>query len=168
MDLANLINQLESIIESGRKVPVTNKTLVDTEQILTVIDQLRASIPKDIQEAKEMLEKREQILNQSLAEAKRVKASAVSESKALLDQNELVKEAQKKAEELLDDSQRRAQRMIEQAELESKNSRQGADAYAQEVLYKLEQEVSDVLSTVRRGIEVLDLEQQPASGEPEE
>ena len=168
MDLANLINQLESIIESGRKVPVTNKTLVDTEQILTVIDQLRASIPKDIQEAKEMLEKREQILNQSLAEAKRVKASAVSESKTLLDQNELVKEAQKKAEELLDDSQRRAQRMIEQAELESKNSRQGADAYAQEVLYKLEQEVSDVLSTVRRGIEVLDLEQQPASGEPEE
>ena len=59
MDLANLINQLESIIESGRKVPVANKTLVDTEQILSVIDQLRASIPKDIQEAKEMLEKRD-------------------------------------------------------------------------------------------------------------
>ena len=55
MDLANLINQLESIIESGRKVPVANKTLVDTEQILSVIGQLRASIPKDIQEAKEML-----------------------------------------------------------------------------------------------------------------
>ena len=55
-----------------------------------------------------------------------------------------------------------------QADIESKNSRQGADAYAQEVLYKLEQEVSDVLSTVRRGIEVLDLEQQPASGEQEE
>ena len=115
-----------------------------------------------------MLEKREQILNQSLAEAKRVKASAISESKTLLDQNELVKEAQKKAEELLEDSQRRAQRLIEQADIESKNSRQGADAYAQEVLYKLEQEVSDVLSTVRRGIEVLDLEQQPASGEQEE
>ena len=32
----------------------------------------------------------------------------------------------------------------------------------------IEQEVSDVLSTVRRGIEVLDLEQQPASGEQEE
>ena len=168
MDLANLINQLESIIESGRKVHVANKTLVDTEQILSVIDQLRASIQKDIQEAKEMLEKREQILNQSLAEAKRVKASAISESKTLLDQNELVKEAQKKAEELLEDSQRRAQRLIEQADIESKNSRQGADAYAQEVLYKLEQEVSDVLSTVRRGIEVLDLEQQPASGEQEE
>ena len=42
MDLANLINQLESIIESGRKVPVANKTLVDTEQILSVIDQMRA------------------------------------------------------------------------------------------------------------------------------
>jgi len=165
MDLANLINQLESIIESGRKVPVANKTLVDTEQILSVIDQLRASVPKDIQEAKEMLEKREQILNQSLAEAKRVKASAITESKVLLDQNELVKEAQKKAEELLEDSQRRAQRLLEQAEIESKNSRQGADAYAQEVLYKLEQEVSDVLSTVRKGIEVLDLEQQPTSSE---
>ena len=168
MDLANLINQLESIIESGRKVPVANKTLVDTEQILSVIGQLRASIPKDIQEAKEMLEKREQILNQSLAEAKRVTANAISEAKTKLDQNELVKEAQKKAEELLEDSQRRAQRMIEQADIESKNSRLGADAYAQEVLHKLEQEVSDVLSTVRRGIEVLDLEQQPASGEQEE
>ena len=168
MDLANIINQLESLIESGRKVPVANKTLVDTEQVLSMIDQLRAALPKDIQEAKEMLEKREQILNQSLAEAKRVKATAISESKALLDQNELVKEAQKKAEELLDDSQRRAQRLIEQAEIESKNSRQGADAYAQEVLYKLEQEVSDVLSTVRRGIEVLDLEEHPSPKEPDE
>ena len=168
MNLANIINQLESLIESGRKVPVANKTLVDTEQVLSMIDQLRAALPKDIQEAKEMLEKREQILNQSLAEAKRVKATAISESKALLDQNELVKEAQKKAEELLDDSQRRAQRLIEQAEIESKNSRQGADVYAQEVLYKLEQEVSDVLSTVRGGIEVLDLEEHPSPKEPDE
>ncbi len=153
-----MIDRLEALASSGRKVPVARRSLIDADQLLQLVDQLRLAVPKDLQEAREMLQKREQIINQALAEAKRIKATAGSESRAMLEQHELINVAKSRAEQIVEESQSRVQRVLDQANAEAKSCRAGADGYAQEVLYKLEQEVSNVLTTVRRGIEVLDIE----------
>ena len=129
---------------------------VDAEKLLELVDQLRVAVPQDVSEAEEVLRKREELLNQSLGEARRIRASAEDEFRSRIDDNELIQEAKKQSEKLVEEAQGKAQRILDTADSDSDTRRTSADQYSQEVLYKLEQEVAGLLGTVRNGIEVLE------------
>jgi len=135
---------------------MSRKALVDPDVILELVDQLRVAIPQDITEAEEVLRKREALLNHSLEEARRIRASAETEYRSRVDESELVKEAEKQAAQIVEEAQQKAQHILDMADDDAANRRSSADQYAQEVLYQLEQEVTGLLATVRRGIEVLE------------
>ena len=62
-------------------------------------------------------------------------------------------EALQKAQEITQDAQRRAYKIVEDAEALSNNRREGANQYARETLFELEERLSTVLGQVRRGID---------------
>ena len=138
---------------------MSRKLFVDSETLLEVVDQLRVAVPQNIAEAEEVLRKREDLLNQSLGEARRIRASAENEFRSRVDDTELLKEAQKDAQKIRQEAQLKAQRILEMAESEGVSRRNSADQYAQEQLYSLEEKVAGLLSTVRNGIEVLEAQQ---------
>ena len=162
IEILELIDRLEALASTGRRVPMAKRTLIDPERLLELVDQMRVAVPRDVQEAQDILHKREEVINQALREAKRIKTAVETESRSRLEENEVMKEARRKSEEVVEEAQRRAQRILDQADAQAHASRTGADDYSQEALYKLEQEIAGVLSTVRRGIEVLDTGRQPA------
>ena len=143
---------------------MSKKALVDPDKLLELVDQLRVTVPQDVAESEEILRKREELLNQSLGEARRIRASAETEYRSRVDENELVKEAQKQAEKIVEEAQQKAQRILDIADSDSETSRSSADKYSQEVLYKLEEEVANLLTTVRNGIEVLESRQSAVTG----
>lgn len=136
---------------------------VDAEKLLELVDQLRVAVPQDVSEAEEVLRKREDLLNQSLGEARRIRASAENEFRSRIDDNELIQEAKKQSEKLVEEAQGKAQRILDTADSDATTRRSSADQYSQEVLYKLEQEVAGLLGTVRNGIEVLESRQSAVS-----
>ena len=136
---------------------------VDAEKLLELVDQLRVAVPQDVSEAEEVLRKREELLNQSLGEARRIRASAEDEFRSRIDDNELIQEAKKQSEKLVEEAQGKAQRILDTADSDANTRRSSADQYSQEVLYKLEQEVAGLLGTVRNGIEVLESRQSALS-----
>tara|TARA_B100001123_G_scaffold52580_1_gene55099 strand:+ start:711 stop:1139 length:429 start_codon:yes stop_codon:yes gene_type:complete len=142
---------------------MSKKLAIDSEALVELVDQLRVSIPQDISEADEVLRKREELLNQSLGEAKRIRASAESELRSRIAETELVKEAEKEAQSIADEAEGKAQQILDAAETQAATKRTSADRYAQEQLYKLEEEVNSLLSTVRNGIEVLEAQQKISS-----
>ena len=142
---------------------MSKKLAIDSEALVELVDQLRVSIPQDISEADEVLRKREELLNQSLGEAKRIRASAESELRSRIGETELVKEAEKEAEAIAQEAEGKAQQILDAAETQAATKRTSADRYAQEQLYKLEEEVNRLLSTVRNGIEVLEAQQKISS-----
>lgn len=144
---------------SGRKLPVGRRALIDPDAILELVDQLRVAVPKDIVEAEEVLGKREELLNRSLQEARRIRASAETEYRSRVDESELVKEAKKQAAQVIEEAQQRVQRILDAADEDAASRRASADQYSQDVLYHLEQQVTDLLATLRRGIEVLETRQ---------
>jgi len=158
-DIVNIVDQIEELATSGKKVPMSKKTLVDPDQLLKLVEQLRQSIPDDFSRAQEVLRKRDDLLNKGLDEARRIRASAESELRSRLEETSIAKEAQKHAEQTVAEAQTKAKRILEAAELEAKKRREAADQYSQEVLYQLEQDVAGVLTTIRHGIEVLDARQ---------
>ena len=56
MDLLNLVDKLETMATTSGKVPGTRKLLIDQDKALELVDLMRLGIPKDIQEAEEVLD----------------------------------------------------------------------------------------------------------------
>jgi cell division septum initiation protein DivIVA len=142
---------------------MSRKMFVDAEKLLELVDQLRVAVPQGVSEAEEVLRKRDELLNQSLGEARRIRASAEDEFRSRVDDNELIQEAQKQSNKLMEEAQGKAQRILDTADSDADTRRTSADQYSQEVLYKLEQEVAELLGTVRNGIEVLESRQSAVS-----
>jgi len=154
--------------------------MVDSDRLEAVSSELRTSIPADIQEAREILNQKESIINQAHLEARRVKESAERQANAVttaareeqaskVDETEIVKESHVKAEgtnqralqeaqEIVQDAQRRAYHIAEEAEAVAAMRREGADQYAKETLFDLEERLANQLGQVRRGIDTLGLE----------
>ena len=120
---------------------------------------MRVVVPKDVKEAEEVLLRREDLLNQALVEARRIRTSAESEFRSRVEDNELVKGAHERAAKIIEEAEEKAKRILDMTEAEGKSQRASSDQYAQEVLYQLEQQVSGILSTVRHGIDALDTQQ---------
>lgn len=132
---------------------------MDPDSLLSLVDQMRIAVPRDLKEAEEILLRREDLLGQSLVEARKIRASAESEFRSRVDESELVKGAEQQADKIVEDAQQKAQRFLDVADSDATTRRASADQYSQEVLYKLEQQIANLLSTVRRGIDALDLQQ---------
>ena len=155
MDIVNVIDRLEALVNTSRRVPATRNRLVDADKVTELVEQLRLAIPQDVRAAQEMLEKKDNILNQAQIDARRTRSEAEEEFKARLDQNELTVAARRQSEEMVADAERKTNRLIEQADIESRTTRAEADAYVTQSLRNLEGELTSVLSSVRKGLDTL-------------
>lgn len=152
MEILELIDKLEAIAGTAKKVPMTGRTMIDAEKLLGLIDQMRLAVPKNVQEAQEVLDRREQVLEQTKLDARRIKVAAENESRALVDESELTKSAKTKADALIREAEEKRDKIIAAIEAEVRQRSAGADQYAADVLKKLEQQVGVVLSTIQNGI----------------
>ncbi len=141
MDIQHLVDRLEDLIDEGRHMPFSKFTMIDEERALELIDQMRISIPEEIEKASRVLAQRDRILAQSNEEAARIIQGAREQGNQLLDREATVQAAQS-----------RAANIIEQARQEAENITAEADRYVLETLSKLEQQLARALNTVRNGI----------------
>ena len=181
MEIGHIADELKLLAGTGTRVPgFRRKVMVDIDRLIALGDELRMSVPADMQEASEVIKMKESIINQSYLEAKRIRGVAEEEASALttaaqeehaskvgeseilkaaeLKGGEIKEEAAYEAQQILQDAQRKAYRIIDESESATLSRRDGADHYAREVLFNLEEQMSDVLGQVRRGIDALKLE----------
>src|ERR687896_742278 len=123
MDVLVLIDKLDDVVHNARPVPLTDQVRVDREEIYDLLDQMRATIPEEIKQARWIVKERQEMLAEAKREAERV-----------------VKEAQRAAEEIIEDA-RETERQI----------RLGAEDYADEILSTLEVNLQKFLAAVQRG-----------------
>ena len=151
--------------------------MVDIDELTNLSDQLEGGMPQSIQEADEILRQKESILSLAHMEAQRIKSVSereVSEMtlaakleretkigdseilKAATEEGEGLKEgAMSEAQSIVKDAQRKAYRIINDAEASAMTRRDGADQDSREDLFNLEEQLSESLGQVRRGIDAL-------------
>lgn len=155
MDIINIIDRIETLIETSKSVPVSGNVLIDKTKAMELVDQLRLAIPQEIRSAEEVLSSKDHIINQAQADARHTKSKAEDEFRQRLDQNELVALAENRAEETIKDAEQRSARIIEHSEAEARSRRTDADTYALRSLRALERELAVLSGSVRKGIDVL-------------
>ena len=62
MDIQHLVDRLEDLIDEGRHVFGTKYTMVDEERALEIIDQMRISIPEEIEKSARVMQQRDRVL----------------------------------------------------------------------------------------------------------
>ena len=162
MKMSNLMERLEELVTSGKGVPATGKVLIDREKLAELMGQINASLPADLQEAQDFLQMRENLINQALLEARRIRSSSEEEARTRVSESEIIEEAKKLSEEIVGEAQRRAQRILDEMAVQVKNSRAEADQYAQVTLLQLEEDLNRLLTTVRRGIDSIEGAKEPS------
>ena len=163
MKLSSLIEKLEELISSGTGVPATGRVLMDRDKLTELVNQIRSSIPEDIQEAQDLLQMREKLINQALLEGRHIRSASEDEARSRVTESEITKEAKKRSGEIIEEAQHRAQRVLDETDAQVTTRRAGADKYTQETLLKLEEDLSQILTTIRHGIEVTETEKEPSA-----
>lgn len=141
MDIQHLVDRLEDLIDEGRHLPFSKFTMIDEERALEIIDQMRISIPEEIEKASRILAQRDRVLAQANEEAARLLQQARAKGEEMLTEDVNVQSAQIMAANI-----------IEQANQEATRIKAEADQYIFGVLSKLEQTLQVNLNTVRNGI----------------
>ncbi len=141
MDIQHLVDRLEDLVDEGRHMPFSKYTMIDEERALEIIDQMRISIPEEIEKASRVLATRDRVLAQANEEAARVVQLARQRSEQLVEQEPPVQAARN-----------RAAQIIEQARQEAEGIVAEADKYVLDELTRLEQHLMKTLAVVRNGI----------------
>lgn len=155
IDIINIIDRLETLIETSKSVPVSGNSLIDRKKVKELVDQLRLAVPREVRSAVEVLSQKDHIINQAQVDARRTKSKAEEEFRQRLEQSEVMVQAERRAAETLKDAEQRASRLLQQSESEARSRRTDADTYALLSLRALEKELSALTGSVRKGIEVL-------------
>lgn len=162
MDIQHLVDRLEDLIDEGRHIPMSKFTLIDEERALGIIDQMRISVPEQIETAARVVGQRDRLVAQANEEASRIIDNAKRKSDEMTTRDSIVVAAQ-----------HQARHMVEQAEAEAIRVREEADNYVVEVLRDLEGQLLRTLTVVRNGINKVIQEQEgrrvvPLAEQPQE
>ncbi len=125
--------------------------VLDQATVLELIDQLRVAVPDEVRQARRITEEAGRITERAREEGDAIVGRAQGQAAQMLEERELVRAAQQRAGEILDHAQAEAQEV-----------RRGADEYAAGVLIRLEGECIKALTSIKRGIDMLDERHRPA------
>lgn len=139
------MERLESLIATGKPLPLTKSVIVDREQALNLIDEMRISLPQEIEAAQRINSDRERIIELAQQEAEQVIARAQEQAAFLIEERGLTQVAEEES-----------RRLVAHAQREADEIRQGADDYAVTVLDALRDEVAKTLRSIEKGISLLD------------
>ena len=48
MNLIDLVEELEDLVETSSQIPLTSKVMVDREEFLEIVSELRTQIPREV------------------------------------------------------------------------------------------------------------------------
>ncbi len=138
MEIFTLLETLEDIMEKSRNVPFSNKCIVDKEEILDIIKEIRLKLPEEIKQAKWVKEERQRILVEAQKEADGIIKEAENRIISMIDEHEITRKAYEKKVEI-----------IETANEMSREIKTGTEEYADGVLAGIEVALEDALKVIK-------------------
>ena len=131
MEIFTLLETLEDMLEKSRTVPFSSKCVVDKDEILDIIKEIRLKLPEELKQAKWVKEERQRILVEAQNEAENRIIS-------MIDEHEITRKAYEKKVEI-----------IETANEMSREISKGTKDYADGVLSGIESALQDALKIIQ-------------------
>ena len=138
MEILSLLDALEDAIESAVSVPFSGKCMVDRNEILELIQDIRLKLPDDIKQAKWVSKERSRILAEAQQEADNIVKNAESRIAAMVNEHEISRKAYEQAENILNNAKKSAREI-----------RLGTREYADSILGRVEEMLKEMLEVIQ-------------------
>ena len=138
MEIFTLLETLEDILERGKSVPFTSKTIIDKEELLEIVKEIRLKLPDELKQAKWIKEERTRILLEAQKEADGIVKEAENRIISMIDEHEITRKAYEQKAQI-----------IETANEMAREISNGTKEHADDLLAKIELVLQDVLTTVQ-------------------
>jgi hypothetical protein len=156
-DILYLVDRLEELVGIGKRVPFSGRVMVEEEEFLALVDQLRVAVPNEIKQAQRVIRERERIVGEAQDEAVRIVQVARDRADALVSQHSIVNDARQMSEQILRDADEERQRargeidvfILEQLQLVEDAVRRGM-AVMEDAVEKTIDEVASARDAVGR------------------
>ena len=93
MEIFTLLDTLEDNFDKSRNLPFSGKTIVDKEELLELLKEIRLKLPDELKQAKWVKEERQRILVEAQKEADDIVKEAENRIIAMIDEHEITKKA---------------------------------------------------------------------------
>jgi len=139
-DVSRLIDMLYEQIEDAKSPALKpNMSMVDRDELLDLLDELRAQLPIEIKRAQELLAAREKFVEDAKRDVERMMRQAELEVKAKVSDSEVLTAARQKAQTIVNNAEERSKRLY-----------QVANEYAEDALARTEEAISMALDEVKQ------------------
>jgi len=150
MAISNIIDELEDLLMGATRVPLTNRRVLEEDDMIVLIDQLRDAIPEEIKEARAVLEMQKQILEDAQAEAEKIKQDAkYTADKIMNNANEYAAKATDE-HEIIAEAQKRAEALLHKTQEEANDLHRDAEKYASDVFQYILGTLSNAMNAVEQ------------------
>ena len=137
MEIFTLLETLEECLERAKKVPFTQKVIVDTDEVLDIVKEIRLKLPDELKQAKWVKEERGRILVEDKKEADGIVKEAENRIISMIDEHEITRKAYEQKAQI-----------IETANEMSREISKGTRDYADNILEKVQGVLQEALATV--------------------
>lgn len=166
-------NRFEELIFQSDRIPLTQWILVNERQLLDRLESLRENWPEAFKKAMEIIQQEQETIAEAEAYAENIIQQAQQQAARILDETGIVQQASMEAQSIRQQTELECRSLQQQtiAEIEQMRSQalqeieeirqtalaeceaieNGADLYAEDVLEKLEGQLSQMLKVVRNG-----------------
>ena len=138
-EVDRLIDMLYEKIEEARPVALqTGMCKVDRDEMLDLLDELKAQLPVEIKRSQELLTARDKFKDEAKREADRIVRQAEQTAQKLISDNDIVYKAKEEARRIIEQSEERARQLL-----------QMTNEYAEDALARTEGSIQKALTSVK-------------------
>ena len=101
MKVLELLDEIEEIVDTSSGFPLTGKILVDAEEILEIVKEIRVELPDEIQQAQWIKDERQRILQEAKQEYETILKDAKVQAEALIENDDITVKAKMRADEIM-------------------------------------------------------------------
>ena len=108
LDVLEIIEMMEDVIEKAVTLPFSGRALIDKDELVDLMQEIRLHLPEDFKQAKWIKEDRQRILDEANKEAASIIKNAEEKMAAMIDDHEITQKAYAQANEIMAAAQNNA------------------------------------------------------------
>lgn len=145
VSIDDLLDEIDDEIDKAWSLPLTGgKRAISADWLREKIDDVRANMPSEVRQAKNIVADRAEIISTARREAETIIRKAEERARRMMSEEEVYKQAEAAAAELLAQSQQKAREM-----------RKGATDFAEDILRRTEEVLAGRIGDVRQARQML-------------
>ena len=135
-----LLSMLYNMVQDAWSVPLgADKCILERDKVLDILDEMTATLPGDLKQAKTIVEARNEVISSAKREADAIKRQAEERARQLVSEEEVLLTARQKAND-----------MMTSAENKAREVRRATNEYVEDALKRTEEAINEALSEVRQ------------------